>query len=154
MVAATLQNGTGDEASLSALTAIPRDPLLTQVPAAGRPLMPNFISVFNAPVRLLWKEPPVKIKRIEAVPCAIATHIPSSSPVGKSPALTTSSCVYTDDGVVGLADAPPRPYTYGETQESTVAIIDKIFAPQLTGIEIVDRERIHTRTAANHPIIG
>jgi hypothetical protein len=31
---------------MNALTAAPRDPLLTQVTAAGRPLMPNFISVF------------------------------------------------------------------------------------------------------------
>ncbi|NKX52892.1 enolase, partial [Arthrobacter deserti] len=29
------------------------------------------------------------------------------------------------------------------TQESIVAIIDKVFAPQLAGLEIVDREKIH-----------
>jgi L-alanine-DL-glutamate epimerase-like enolase superfamily enzyme len=53
--------------------------------------------------------------------------------------------VHTDDGVIGIADAPPRPYTYGETQEPIMAVIDKIFAPHLVGLGALDRELIHTR---------
>ncbi|WTE39971.1 hypothetical protein OH768_06060 [Streptomyces sp. NBC_01622] len=32
--------------------------------------------------------------------------------------------LHTDEGLTGTAEAPPRPYTYGETQESIVAVID------------------------------
>jgi L-alanine-DL-glutamate epimerase-like enolase superfamily enzyme len=61
--------------------------------------------------------------------------------------------VVTDDGVVGIAEAPPRPYTYGETQESIVAAIDKLFAPAITGLSPLDRERARDRmerTVGNH----
>ena len=42
--------------------------------------------------------------------------------------------VHTDDGVVGVAEAPPRPFTYGETQAGIVAVITQIFAPALVGL--------------------
>jgi L-Ala-D/L-Glu epimerase len=100
----------------------------------------------------------VKIERIETIPYAIAYTHPLKFASGEvTSADHVLVRVYTDDGVVGLADAPPRPYTYGETQESIVAIIDKIFAPQLAGIEIVDRERIHAvlrRTVNNQVAKG
>jgi len=51
--------------------------------------------------------------------------------------------VTAEDGVVGIAAAPPRPYTYGETQASITAVVDQVFAPQLLGLDILDRERIH-----------
>ena len=60
--------------------------------------------------------------------------------------------VETDDGVVGIAEAPPRPYTYGETQESIVAVIQRIFAPSIVGLSILDREKVRARverTVAN-----
>jgi len=60
--------------------------------------------------------------------------------------------VLTDDGVVGIAEAPPRPYTYGETQESIVAAIEKLFAPAIIGLTPFDRERARERlerTVAN-----
>ncbi|WP_235787093.1 mandelate racemase/muconate lactonizing enzyme family protein [Streptomyces mutabilis] len=53
--------------------------------------------------------------------------------------------VHTDDGLMGTAEAPPRPYTYGETQESIVAVIDKIFAPQILGLTALEREAGHAR---------
>ena len=53
--------------------------------------------------------------------------------------------VHTDDGLVGTAEAPPRPYTYGETQESIVAVIEKIFAPQVIGLTALQREEVHAR---------
>ncbi|MDQ0689354.1 mandelate racemase/muconate lactonizing enzyme family protein [Arthrobacter sp. W4I7] len=100
----------------------------------------------------------MKIERIETIPYAIAYTHPLKFASGEvTSADHVLVRVYTDDGVVGLADAPPRPYTYGETQESIVAIIDKIFAPQLAGIEIVDRERIHAvlrRTVNNQVAKG
>ena len=53
--------------------------------------------------------------------------------------------VTTDDGVIGVADAPPRPFTYGETQAGIVAVIDGIFAPQLVGLDADRRAVAHAR---------
>lgn len=61
--------------------------------------------------------------------------------------------IRTDDGLEGIADAPPRPYTYGETQQSIRAVIDTILAPQLIGLPAEDTARIHeilNRTVNNN----
>jgi L-alanine-DL-glutamate epimerase-like enolase superfamily enzyme len=87
---------------------------------------------------------PLKIERIEVIPYSIPYTHPlkfASGEVANADHVLVR--VYTDDGVAGVADAPPRPYTYGETQESIATIIGKTFAPQLIGLEIVDREQIH-----------
>lgn len=55
--------------------------------------------------------------------------------------------IVTSDGVVGIAEAPPRPYTYGETQTSIVAVIEQIFAPAIIGLSILDRELVRSRLA-------
>jgi L-alanine-DL-glutamate epimerase-like enolase superfamily enzyme len=60
--------------------------------------------------------------------------------------------VETEDGIVGIAEAPPRPYTYGETQSSIVAVIEQIFGPAVTGLTVLDREEVRkrlTRTIGN-----
>ena len=65
--------------------------------------------------------------------------------------------ITTEDGVVGYADAPPRPYTYGETQESIVAVIDKLFAPQILGLGLDKFEKIReitNRTIGNDAAKG
>lgn len=87
---------------------------------------------------------PLKIERIEVIPYSI----PYTHPLKFASGEVTNADhvlvrVYTDDGVVGVADAPPRPYTYGETQVSIGTIIQETFAPQLIGLEITDREKIH-----------
>ncbi|MCJ1688341.1 mandelate racemase/muconate lactonizing enzyme family protein [Rathayibacter sp. VKM Ac-2927] len=53
--------------------------------------------------------------------------------------------IITDAGVTGVAEAPPRPYTYGETQTSIVAVIEQLFAPALIGLSVLDREEIRRR---------
>ena len=53
--------------------------------------------------------------------------------------------VVTSDGIVGIAEAPPRPYTYGETQASIVAVIEQIFAPAIVGLSVLDREEVRAR---------
>src|SRR5690606_16081792 len=60
--------------------------------------------------------------------------------------------VHTDDGVVGVAEAPPRPYTYGETQRGIIAVIEDVFAPQVVGLTLLEREKLDerlSRTVAN-----
>ncbi len=53
--------------------------------------------------------------------------------------------VHTDEGLVGTAEAPPRPFTYGETQASIIAIIDTILAPQIVGLSPLEREMAHAK---------
>lgn len=65
--------------------------------------------------------------------------------------------VTTDTGIVGVADVPPRPYTYGETQVSVVGVVQGIFAPALIGLDPHDRSLIQqrlSRTIGNHAAKG
>ena len=86
----------------------------------------------------------MKIERIEAIPYAIAYNHPLRFASGE---VTTAEHVlirvHTDEGLVGTADAPPRPYTYGETQQSIRTITEDVFAPQLIGLDPFDRECVH-----------
>lgn len=50
--------------------------------------------------------------------------------------------VTTDEGLVGHAEAPPRPYTYGETQTSIVSVVRDHFAPATVGADPFAREQI------------
>jgi L-alanine-DL-glutamate epimerase-like enolase superfamily enzyme len=88
----------------------------------------------------------VKIVKIEAIPFAIPYRKPLRFASGEvHVADHVLVRVHTDDGVVGVAEAPPRPYTYGETQESIVAVIGKLFAPELVGLTLLEREIAHAR---------
>lgn len=51
----------------------------------------------------------------------------------------------TDDGLVGHAEAQPRPYTYGETQASIVSAVHDHLAPLVIGLDALATERIHER---------
>lgn len=95
----------------------------------------------------------MKITKIEAIPFSIPYRKPLHFASG---AVTAAEHVlvrvHTDDGLVGTAEAPPRPFTYGETQASIMGVIDGIFAPQIVGLSAIERETIHARlggTVAN-----
>jgi L-alanine-DL-glutamate epimerase-like enolase superfamily enzyme len=86
----------------------------------------------------------VKIERIEAIPYSIPYVKPLKFASGEvTDAEHVLIRVHTDDGIVGIADAPPRPFTYGETQESIITVINKIFAPAVTGLDPMDRGKVH-----------
>jgi len=88
----------------------------------------------------------MKITRVEAVPFSIPYVKPLHFASGEvSAAEHVLVRVHTDDGVVGAAEAPPRPFTYGETQASIVAVVTSIFAPAIIGLSLLERERIHAR---------
>ena len=88
----------------------------------------------------------MKIAKVEAIPFAIPYAKPLMFASGEvHTADHVLVRVHTDDGLVGTAEAPPRPYTYGETQESIVAVIEKIFAPQVVGLTALQREEVHAR---------
>lgn len=83
----------------------------------------------------------MKITHIEAIPFAIPYVKPLRFASGEVTAADHVLVkVHTDDGVVGVAEAAPRPFTYGETQAGIVAVIDQIFAPQLVGLTLMQRE--------------
>ncbi|MBT2522559.1 enolase C-terminal domain-like protein [Arthrobacter sp. ISL-28] len=86
----------------------------------------------------------MKSERIEAIPYSIPYVKPLKFASGEvADAEHVLIRVHTDDGLVGTADAPPRPFTYGETQESIIAVINKIFAPAITGLDPLERGKIH-----------
>ncbi|SFT08250.1 mandelate racemase/muconate lactonizing enzyme family protein [Saccharopolyspora flava] len=88
----------------------------------------------------------MKITRVEAIPFAIPYRKPLRFASGEVHAAEHVLVrVHTDDGVVGVAEAPPRPFTYGETQAGIITAIDSIFGPQVTGLSLLEREVAHAR---------
>lgn len=88
----------------------------------------------------------MKITAIEAIPFAIPYRKPLRFASGEvHVAEHVLVRVVTSDGVVGVAEAPPRPFTYGETQDGIVAVIDKIFAPAIIGLTLLERELVTAR---------
>lgn len=51
--------------------------------------------------------------------------------------------VHTDDGLVGLSEAPSRPYLYGETPQSMVTAVVEKLAPSIIGMSPFELEKIH-----------
>lgn len=88
----------------------------------------------------------MKITKIEAIPFAIPYRKPLKFASGEvHVAEHVLVRIHTDDGLIGTAEAPPRPYTYGETQQSIIAVIERIFAPQILGLSPLEREVVHQR---------
>lgn len=88
----------------------------------------------------------MKIIEVEAIPYAIPYRKPLRFASGEVHAAEHVLVrVHTDDGVIGTADAPPRPFTYGETQAGVIAAVEGIFAPAITGLTLWERETIHAR---------
>ncbi|GAA4880805.1 mandelate racemase/muconate lactonizing enzyme family protein [Saccharopolyspora cebuensis] len=88
----------------------------------------------------------MKITQVDAIPFAIPYRKPLKFASGE--ARTADHVlvrVHTDEGLVGVAEAPPRPYTYGETQRSIVAVLESIFAPAVVGLSPLRREVVHER---------
>jgi L-alanine-DL-glutamate epimerase-like enolase superfamily enzyme len=82
----------------------------------------------------------MKITKVEAIPFTIPYRKPLRFASGEvTEAEHVLVRVHTDDGLTGTAEAPPRPFTYGETQASILAIIRTVFAPQVTGLTRLDR---------------
>lgn len=95
----------------------------------------------------------MKITRVEAVPYSIPYRKPLRFASGEVHAAEHVLVrIHTDDGLVGHADAPPRPFTYGETLTSVRSVILDWFAPAIEGLSVLERENVHARlnrTVAN-----
>ncbi|HHW82421.1 MAG TPA: enolase [Actinomycetales bacterium] len=85
----------------------------------------------------------MKITKIEAIPFSIPythpLHFASGAQYTANHILVR---VHGEDGVIGSAEAPPRPYTYGETQAGIKDVVENVFAPDLVGLDVLDREKV------------
>lgn len=90
----------------------------------------------------------MKITAVDAVPFSI----PLRRPTGFAHASISAADhvlvrVRTDDGLVGHAEAPARPFTYGESQHSIVTAVEEWLAPALMGLDPLARELARDRTS-------
>jgi L-alanine-DL-glutamate epimerase-like enolase superfamily enzyme len=88
----------------------------------------------------------VRITALEAIPFAVPYRTPGRFASG---VVTTADNVlvrvHTDAGLVGQAEAQPRPYTYGETQASIVNTVTDQLAALLVGVSPLDTELVSER---------
>jgi L-alanine-DL-glutamate epimerase-like enolase superfamily enzyme len=100
----------------------------------------------------------VIIQQVEAIPYRIPMRKPLAFASGSVSQMDHVLLrITTDTGIVGIADIPPRPYTYGETQGGVVALLTTLFSDVLVGADPFDRNRIHAglaRTVGNHATKG
>ncbi|MEO2132300.1 MAG: enolase C-terminal domain-like protein [Microbacterium sp.] len=98
------------------------------------------------------------IERVEAIPYRIPMRKPLHFASGAVHHMDNVLVrLTTDTGIVGVADIPPRPYTYGETQAGVVALLEGLFSDALMGADPLDRGRIHAalnRTVGNFATRG
>ena len=100
----------------------------------------------------------MKITSVEAIPLAIGYRRPFGFASGRVTAADHVLVrITTDEGLVGHGEAPPRPYTYGETASSVVTAVRDLFAGVLVGADPFARERVRAdlhRTVANNAAKG
>jgi L-alanine-DL-glutamate epimerase-like enolase superfamily enzyme len=83
------------------------------------------------------------IRAIEAIPVEIPLTRPVKWARGQINTIDNVIVVLTlANGVQGIADAPPRPTIYGETQQSLHAIITRHLAPALIGMNAFDVQAV------------
>ena len=90
----------------------------------------------------------VRITAVEAIPFAVPYRRPPEFASGKvSSADNVLVRVHSDAGLVGQAEAQPRPYTYGETQASIVDAVGGTLNAALAGVDPLRLELVAERCA-------
>jgi L-Ala-D/L-Glu epimerase / N-acetyl-D-glutamate racemase len=101
-----------------------------------------------APTASRTLEGAVRITAVEAIPFVLPYR---RTPEFASGRVTTADNVlvrvHTDAGLVGQAEAQPRPYTYGETQASIVEAVGGPLNDALAGIDPLRLELVAERCA-------
>src|SRR5829696_8333028 len=88
----------------------------------------------------------VRITAIEAIPFAVPyRRQPKFASGTVSSADNVLVRVHTDAGLVGQAEAQPRPYTYGETQASIVDAVSGALGDALIGVDPLRLELVAER---------
>ncbi len=83
------------------------------------------------------------VRSVEAIPVEIPLERPIKWARGHLENIDNVVVVVTlTNGVQGIADAPPRPSIYGETQQSLHAIISDHLGPALAGVGAFDIGRV------------
>jgi L-alanine-DL-glutamate epimerase-like enolase superfamily enzyme len=91
----------------------------------------------------------VRITGIEAIPFAVPyRREPRFASGTVSAADNVLVRVHTDAGLVGQAEAQPRPYTYGETQASIADTVSGRLNAALTGVDPLRTELVAQRCAS------
>jgi L-alanine-DL-glutamate epimerase-like enolase superfamily enzyme len=86
------------------------------------------------------------IRTIEAIPIRLPLTRPIKWAAGELQSIDNVIVIVTlANGVQGIADAPPRPSIYGETQASILAVVRDHLAPMLTGANAFDSWRLWNR---------
>jgi len=89
-----------------------------------------------------------RVVAVEAIPVALPLRRQVSFASGSiGTAFNVLVQIHSNAGVVGCAEAQPRPYTYGETQESIIRAVREWFAPRLEGCDPLASERARARCA-------
>jgi L-alanine-DL-glutamate epimerase-like enolase superfamily enzyme len=90
----------------------------------------------------------VRITAVEAIPFAVPyRREPKFASGWISRADNVLVRVHTDAGLVGQAEAQPRPYTYGETQASIVGAVSGSLNASLSGVDPLRVELVAERCA-------
>lgn len=85
----------------------------------------------------------MKISKFETIPFRIPLNKSASWVGGKFEAAEHILVkIYTDEGITGIAEAPPRPTIYGESQESIKFAIDNWLGPMIVGMDPLQTEKI------------
>ena len=88
----------------------------------------------------------VRITGVEAIPFSLPYRRPARFASGAvADADNVLVRVHADGGLVGQAEAQPRPYTYGETQVSIVSTVRDRLAPLLVGLDPLRTELVNHR---------
>ncbi|MGI8712959.1 MAG: hypothetical protein ACR2NR_07220 [Solirubrobacteraceae bacterium] len=88
----------------------------------------------------------VRITAVEAIPYLVPYRRPARFASGTvTSADNVLVRVHTDAGLVGQAEAQPRPYTYGETQSSIVQTVGGHLAELLVGVDPLCTEQVAAR---------
>jgi len=81
----------------------------------------------------------LSIRSIEAIPVVVPLLHPIKWARGEIKDIDNVIIIVTlSDGSQGIADAPPRPTIYGETQQSITTIVRDHLAPKLKGLDAFD----------------
>jgi L-Ala-D/L-Glu epimerase len=87
-----------------------------------------------------------RITGVEAIPFAVPYRRPAQFASGTvTSADNVLVRVYCDAGLIGQAEAQPRPYTYGETQASIVHAVRGPLAELLCGLDPLRTEQVAER---------
>ncbi len=90
----------------------------------------------------------VRVTAVEAIPFALPyRRVPAFASGSVTTADNVLVRVHSDSGLVGQAEAQPRPYTYGETQTSIVDAVSGRLGDALAGIDPLRVELVAERCA-------